>query len=380
VAVATRGRPSGFNFFAIFLVLLSLGVPAVAVAQAPGMGHVSEPIILDLATAGKNDTTQIAPGSYSFTLTNRLPTAEYRIHFGDIPIELGAFPTFAQAGDAACSTITSKVQGLEQVAREKDVPRAVDAYLDAREAEGGNCPEEVATGNDLVERTSEPAGEWVVRRGYLLVVRVVRLGADNAPAEQWNFAFTPGARGAWRVTYCFTFPIVRGVADHGVFGDQQRFFARQVGEKFVVAEGRATRDFEAVPAIFYSFMPSGDAGFRWNPLTAGLGLDLTKPMVLLGTGFTYNDNLLVTAGLGARQEAALLGRYQPGDTITTNLTEEQLTEQSFRLRPFVSVTLRFRSNPFSSGGGNTPPADKNPPGQGPKKEGGQGAATPAPQS
>jgi hypothetical protein len=354
----------------ILSTIMGVGFPAGAMAQPADVAV--EPIVINLATAGQNDTTALAPGRYSFTLINRIPTAEYRVHFNETPIVLEAMPDFVAAGDdkAECATVVAKTEALKAITREKDVPAAVEAYFDARNVESAreNCEDAIRDADVLVEQTTEPAGEWTVKHGYLLVMRVVRLGSDDAPAQQWNFAFNPGARGAWRVTYGFTFPVIRGVSGSGVFGDQERFFARQVGEKFVITEGRARRDFDAVPAIFYSFMPSGDAGFRWNPLTAGLGLDLTKPMVLLGTGFTYNDNLLVTTGLGARQEAALLGSYRPGDTITTNLTEAQLTEQVFRLRPFVSVTFRFRSNPFSSGGGNSPPADPNPQGEPPKKE------------
>ena len=70
------------------------------------------------------------------------------------------------------------------------------------------------------------------------VVTVSRLASNNIPADQWTFVFTPGARGAWRITYGFAFPVLRGVADGGVFGDQERFFSRQVGDRFVITEGR----------------------------------------------------------------------------------------------------------------------------------------------
>jgi hypothetical protein len=325
----------------------------------------------------------VAPGRYSFTVINRIPTAQYRVRFGEEPVEIPPLPSFGAAGTtpAACATINTKVEALKQVKLEKDVPGAVEAYQQVRRDETVQtaCRTPYITGGDvLVANTTAFAGDWPVRRGYHLIVTVSRLASNNIPADQWTFVFNPGARGAWRITYGFAFPVLRGVADGGVFADQERFFSRQVGDRFVITEGRPTRDFDAVPTVFYSFMPSGDAGFRFNPLTAGLGLDLTKPMVLLGTGFTYNDNLLVTAGLGARQEATLLGRYQAGDTITTNLTEEQLTEQVFRARPFLSVTFRFRSNPFSGGGGgSSTPADKNPPGTPPAKKT-PGGTTPTP--
>jgi hypothetical protein len=380
VAVPTPRTRERSTCAAAFLIMLSLHLASTGVAQQTNNPPAAEPIVLNLATAAKSDTMQVVPGRYSFTLTNRIPTADYRVHFGEVPVEIEALPAFSGKDFVAgCEKIAAKVSGLEQIKREADVPKAIDAFHDEAAVEGvrTSCADDVELGESLVARTSAAAGEWTVRRGFLLIVTVSRISSGSTTAEQWKFVFTPGARGAWRITYGFAFPILRGVADGGVFGNQERFFARQVGDKFVVTEGRARRDFDAVPTVFYSFIPSGDAGWRWNALTAGLGLDITKPMVLLGTGVTYNDNILLTAGLGARQEAALLGRYQPGDTLTSNLSEEQLTEQVFRFRPFVSATFRFRTNPFGSGGSGTsaPPADKNPPGQPPKKETAQ--ATPA---
>lgn len=70
--------------------------------------------------------------------------------------------------------------------------------------------------------------------------------------------------------------------------------------------------------------------------------------MLLGLGGTYYSNLVLAIGFAARQEKVLIGQYGVGDTVRTNLTQEQLLRDEFRVRPFVSVTLRFDKNPFKS--------------------------------
>ena len=49
------------------------------------------------------------------------------------------------------------------------------------------------------------------------------------------------------------------------------------------------------------------------------------------------------------------GRYRetdPTQVVSDNLSSDQLNVQTARFQPFVGVTFRFGSNPFTSSGGD----------------------------
>ncbi len=71
-------------------------------------------------------------------------------------------------------------------------------------------------------------------------------------------------------------------------------------------------------------------------------------MVALGPTLVYRRNLSLHIGVAAARVDQLLGRYTVGETITTNLTPEQLRESNYRLNPFVSLSFNFATSPFSS--------------------------------
>ena len=84
--------------------------------------------------------------------------------------------------------------------------------------------------------------------------------------------------------------------------------------------------------------------------TAGLGTDFNKAQVLTGLSFTIYSNLQIAAGAAFREEKVPTGLHAIGDTVKMNLTEAQLQVDAFRVRPFLSISLRFDRNPFKKDG------------------------------
>ena len=104
---------------------------------------------------------------------------------------------------------------------------------------------------------------------------------------------------------------------------------------------------------YFSWLPAGssDRDFAFG-LSAGLGFDLTRPVLLLAPSITYNQNISLHAGLVVLPQDRLKGVYVPGDTIKENLTPDQLREdvqKSYGVNPFVAISFNFSSNPFGGG-------------------------------
>jgi hypothetical protein len=69
-----------------------------------------------------------------------------------------------------------------------------------------------------------------------------------------------------------------------------------------------------------------------------------------GYGYTYEQNVNLSIGLMGRRERVLLPKYDIGQEVPADLTEEQLTEMKLRIRPYVVLTFRLSGSPFSSSG------------------------------
>lgn len=189
----------------------------------------------------------------------------------------------------------------------------------------------------VAETVRELPGPVVLSRGEELVVTIRRQGTDRV----WTVVYTTGARGEWRTSYGFNF-IVNSISK------PRSYYTEQVEGGYVIRREENRRWMEFVPSIFLTWFPAAEAGrdSYLNP-TVGLGFNLQSPVVFAGATIVYNQNVSLNAGLAAHRQRQLIGRYEAGDTVKDNLTSEQLHEELFRVNPFVSIAIRFGSNPFA---------------------------------
>lgn len=330
-------------------------VVIAALVLATRIAGAQEFLRVDLATAKEHDTVSISPGRYTIRVASQVPRFNYKIDAFQQPIPIPPLTTVPRNAPAGkeCSALNAVITAFNVAQREEDIPGLVTqaAAAQAAAACDPNAPE-VLELERRVDATEAGGTEVVnVQADQYLIVTVSRTDPNSTATRQWVRVFTTPSGGGWRVTYGYAFPMLTGVAKRGVFADAQEFYTKAVPNttnQFAITAEAKRKQFDAVPTILYSFTGGEERGLHWNPLTAGLGVDLTNPFVTLGTGVTYNANLHVTVGIAARREDVLLGRYQPGDIVATNLAGTQLVESDFRLHPLIAVTFRFDSSPFSN--------------------------------
>lgn len=342
------------------VLLIFLGSPLPAIAQ--------EIRTLDLATAAQHDTVRVKPGRYQFSVTSLVPKYDYVIAISQGVETVPPISTVVSMA-VVCPQLSAVNSALDKATKEGDIPNLVKQGEDALRAERSKdeCKEHASTANQLLARTERTVDDvFTLAAGDYVILDVARIENKTA-TRRWQRRYTTGAPGEWRVMYGYVFPAFVRFSRGRVVKEGQRHFSKRIGDTgslYRVTAEQRTRQFDAVPAVMFAYQPADEGSWTHHLFTAGLGVDLTKPVVFLGTGFTYRSNLLLAIGAAFRQEEVLNGQYKVGDTIRTNLTADQLQRDEFRLRPFVSVTLRFDKNPFKkeadAGSGEQKPGEKKP--------------------
>lgn len=82
-------------------------------------------------------------------------------------------------------------------------------------------------------------------------------------------------------------------------------------------------------------------------ITGGLGANDDEIAALFGLTFMFWQNLGLNAHVIGKNQKVLNGRYNEGDIISENLDFDQLHESRFNLHWGLSVSYRFKNNPFS---------------------------------
>jgi hypothetical protein len=325
-----------------------LALLAIGCAHASPASAQVRTLTVDLARPMGRDT--VSAGRYQVRVVNMLPHLEYAVEVSQHPEPVPPISQNPFVGmGTSCVELKAALDALLEAEREEDVPgllSELERQMEVVEASPDLVGDEVCSALLSEARrtrratTYEYPDVFPLAEGEFIRVTVTRPAQGEAAARTWRKEFSTGSPGAWSLTYGYAFPI------YALGGGLQTYTAEADGDAFVVAADEDRNHFDAVPAVFFNFLGPGNRAVRWNFLTAGLGVDLTEPIVMLGTGITYNTNLSVSAGVAARRQLVLLGRYEEGDVLDAALTPEQLHERAFRAHPYVSVTLRFTTNPF----------------------------------
>lgn len=347
------------------------------------------PLRIDLATLKeKGDTLPIPSGTYIVRLSNRVPRFNYssqgRAESRPIaPISSGIFdvyghamitkageglpaqvPKCPDADSADNKALTKIVAAFDSLRREKEVPALVArANTAVLAAALGKCAATnaaiIAQVNKLIAQTEqEQADTLTVRSSQYLTIAIRRSTTDGKSARAWDVVYGAPNTGGWRTLFGFAVLQTGGLGKSGAFESSRQYFTTAVPnttDRYVIEEGRG-RQLDMVPVVTLTYQADEDPGVNWKGrLSAGLGLDLTNPFLSVGWGWTLYSNLHLNVGLAVRREDVLAAAYRVGDTVRTTLTTQQLMpDRDFRVRPMMSLSFRFASNPFakpSSGSG-----------------------------
>jgi hypothetical protein len=324
--------------------------------------------VMDLAILqpGKTDTVHVAVGTnvtvttanqivpgkgYSYYITVsqghiELPNLGQPVATDRKPPAAGTHAdTIRMAMADSCSADDSnrlaQIRALsDSVKAQKDeagVSRALYALTASARPE---CSKYKETADSLVDATTKlttsklSAGTIVAETQ--LVIEITRTGADNV-IKSWRRIYLPPETGMWRTGF-------GGVYVWG-YHTKQRYY---VDSGNTVRESNRRLGAQLVPVVSYNwdpFLPPSKFPVR---ISAGLGIDISHPVLTLGMGMTFYQNIVVSAGFAAFEGDALKRKYNPGDKVAAGIQSDDLFEKQYFAKPFVGLTFRFQSNPFSS--------------------------------
>ena len=311
---------------------------------------------LDLAAqAAGTSVTLPAPvsGDVTFRVINRRPDQDYTFSIVDKIEEIAAFASpgvnkFA-GSPTDCQSIVAIAKSLDKDTKESDIGSHVAQIQQALGAGACSDPNSLRDIQEFVARTTfDIPGSYSVPPGHDMTLTVARTEAGKA--LNWTLIVQGGSRGTWLTTYGATV-----VPDHN-----EDFFSQAAAQQgqFNIVRLTNRNPLVPIPSVFYSWIPRSRQDKNWfvGP-TVGLGVKSDRPAAFLGLTLTYNWNLGVVAGLALVQEDRLNSKYVetfPPQTVSENLSSDQLNAQTSHVRPFVGVTFRFGSNPFTSTSDATP--------------------------
>ena len=312
----------------------------------------------DLAQSATNRTILVGSGPLEITLIHRIPTAKYTVEchhdqllVDPLPNPFGAPQATALAATAeeqACNDLETRARELAGAVSEATVADRVgdvNRLLGLCKPPAGK-PDEAKViealktqARSLVEKTTakKVCSAEIAAADTLRVV----VGRTQHGDRTWTYEFKEPSPGVWFPTYGFTF----------VPNKDQRVFTRAVPDqegKFEILEKRDNQDLDFVPTVLFNYMPRAwrTRGLSWS-VVGGLGIDPQDDLtVLLGFAAVIHQNLSIVGGLAMHQRQRLDGRYDLASPIIgEDLSEDQLTETTFKANGFVGIAFRFGSRP-----------------------------------
>jgi hypothetical protein len=363
--------------FAAALAAVSAGLnvsPVLAESQ----------ISIDLANeAAGTATLPIQPGTYKVTVTNLAPH-----YFADTTLAQGRYeisivletqevpplhypPTAGDGtkGGGPCEAFGKALLKLEDEAEAADY---------AQNTISAKCREGDTALMHLLARRSQSFGSYKVDGGQTLSITISR-GAGSTK-RTWQRSYSAGAAQGFLTSYGFNF----------IPSNNREYYTKSgppasgsTAPSYTITEESNRSSLDFAPSIFFSYPVTRLAPRLDLGVSAGLGFDLTAPVVFLGLAAILNQNIHLVAGGVVHQETRLRGEYTAGQQVSENLQSDQLTEKTYAPAFFFGLSFRFDSNPFA--GASAPSKVKTaapvpaPPASGdasPKKD----AATPTPTS
>lgn len=333
----------------------ALACPCVAAGSAEDATTPPKPevriLTFDLATQGEK-VLRVTPGTYKVVLASAAPRADYVVAQESVQLvvpplapPLGSMALFVEGEKPRSPACTAALTKLAQEnLSEKDVLATLAA---ATNVPGCADSDDYKT---LSARTRIEVGPIAVGEGEDLEITVRRTmpsedgtgtSGKKAIEKKWVFTLTTVGRGAWLMSYGFSFAP----------NDDRGYYSKATGTsgKYVITAKSDPDALSYIPSVFFSWYSrkSLRRTWSWGP-SGGVGFDQTRPSVFLGLRGSHSQNLSLIAGAVIRPVTRLAGEYTEGQEVSENLTPDKLVETGYRPTYFAALTFRFGSNPFTS--------------------------------
>jgi hypothetical protein len=302
-------------------------------------------IELDLATTGRGSRSKsVSPGTYEIQVRNLVPKylGFYSIRVQKLQLQPPPLDIQSKIGKVVDRCDQPTIDALNNLADAADEAVAGKALkvLQAKPPDGASCPAQLLALRDFEQRMTESIAVVTLAENEAVAVTVSR-GSGNELAI-WDVTYSTSAGPAWISGYGFTF----------IPNRDDTYFSRPTadGKSFTISKNERRDSIDFVPSIIYTYAYA-PMGRHWSAgPTAGLGFDLSSgsPTVFLGASLVCNLNLQIVGGVVMNRQQRLLGQYNVGDSIGSNLTNDQLTSKTYRPNAFFGITLNLASNPFKA--------------------------------
>ena len=254
------------------------------------------------------------------------------------------------------SSLTSKINNflekngvynkIDSLSNDTIFKDKIDNFLKAQKNEAVNRINEEVT--SIIKKAKDQLDSSLYRKISLKInvktgetVKVFVSSGDST----WTFILKGKQPGKWVTTYGFGFTLQRL--------ESRTYVTKQLpnGSAFEIVKARKPNIFDVnyVPAVFFSYFPSNKFNSRLNPsATAGLGFDLSAPVVFLCFNLMYFNNIGCSIGLAFQEQDRLKDKYAEDDIISDELDTDQLHDKVYRPNVFFSINFRFGESPFES--------------------------------
>ncbi len=325
-----------------WLLCLAIGFSATLSAQ-------KDTITLDLAKEIPGSVTKsLSPGTYELVIKNKLPKYNYDIKVIVEDEVLPPLPTdvISKSGvklfDAVCTEIETLMNEINLLDDETALPSKIAKLKSLLVTKNDKC-EQYGTAENLIARTETKFKIDDLQKSQTLTITVKRTNKEGKELE-WIRIYKTPSRGKWLTSYSFNFITQWG-------GKEMLFYTKNIGmDSFLITREHNRKWVDFVPGVTFTWLPAcgmkQSLAWGWS---GGIGFDLAKPVVYVGGSLIYNQNLSMTFGFAAHQVKQLHGKYNEGDLIRENLSTDQLMIEPYRVKPFISLSLRFDKNPFTLG-------------------------------
>lgn len=200
---------------------------------------------------------------------------------------------------------------------------------------------------EIISKTEKILWDDELKNGEEIVIEITKKNADGS-TKKWKHVYSTEARGKWQVSYGFSF-ITQGFNSENLYYSATETTSGanpKTSYRIKKEINRGTLKF--APSIFFTWMPTSrlNKNDAWG-LSGGLGFDFENPTVFFSGTYSFNQNIKIHAGIVFHKQQTLLGKYKENQEINEPLSREQLHEELYKINPFISLSYRFSSNPFS---------------------------------
>ncbi|MBC6995902.1 hypothetical protein QWY85_17200 [Neolewinella lacunae] len=321
---------------------------------------------IDLSLAPGTYQKEIAPtDTLQLMVSNRLLNEKYRYQInvyvreqiieaislpGDVQFSSNAYLNKVSGYNPSLPAPCDKIKGLHSLllgaAKEEDLPKLRGQIIDTLKTLYSNsvnasCETEVRELNALMTKAQSflSIGVSKLRAGQTLHVDITRFGGEKV--VDWNFVYRTPSRGQWQTTFGLSLRPY-------LISEQESYFLTPVDSLFRIDEAKPNDWFDLLPTIFFNWVPAEKSGTGLRTgISGGFGLNVSQPSVYLGVGFSYHQNLHLSIGLTAHEQRVLAGQYATDRLLKEIVNTEDLYDNAYRLNPFLNLSFRFSSNPFT---------------------------------